>query len=215
MPELSDAMAGAARTDRSARMRDKSRMGKHLVSRSSGRGRNIVTILDDFMSTVGDMTRTAPIIRRSHGMTGGRAISVFIPVFTVVLAWPLAVSAQQYGRTKTYAGAGKPYDLSGRPPFHREALLRSKRHYVTEDSSGYEGKIRITLESELGKLADVMLSYVARCGGADGALLVITSPLKADAIHTRISSFDEPPPAAEKAAYNLWWAACYNVFFRY
>ena len=144
-----------------------------------------------------------------------RMAGVWAPVLAVVLMWPAAASAQQYGRTKTYAGKGKPYDLSGRPPFERAALLRTKRAYVTEDSSGYEGKITITIETEPGKLADVMLTYVARCGGADGALMLITNPLKPDAVHTSIKSFDEPPPAAEKAAYNLWWAACYDVFFRY
>jgi hypothetical protein len=125
-----------------------------------------------------------------------------------------AAYAQDNGPLETFGSGGKLYS-SGTGDHY----LLTRQSYVSEDSRGFSGQIRIKKNYPGGGYEFVSMEYIARCFAPfDNWVFVSTYETgKEDDGNNRvdIKSAERFPGAAKKDAYNLYWAACHDQFRKF
>ncbi len=119
------------------------------------------------------------------------------------------------GRLETFGSEGRLFSSGG-----DDYYLLSRQSYLTEDSGGYEGQIRVIVNYANGGYEQKMQDYIARCNAPfDGMVTVmIRESGEKDYDYNksvRIISPGKLPDMSKKAAYNLYWAACHQQFRKF
>lgn len=142
-------------------------------------------------------------MRLSHG--AGLTVAA-----TLVIGSTL--NAEELGPIKTYGDYGRLFS-SGKDDYY----LLSIRSYVTEDSSGYQGRVRIVKKFPGGGYELKFKDFVARCNAPfDHEVQIMWSEAgKNDYVSIPIKSPNKLPSPDIKESYNLYWAACFEKFRRF
>jgi hypothetical protein len=130
---------------------------------------------------------------------------------TLIFAAPIT-HAQELGPLHDYGEDGRLYSRD-----QDEHYLLSRQSYGTEDSTGYEGQIRIKKNYPGGGYEVQTFRYLARCGAVDGETMIKTLALDdpdKELASVRIDPKKRPGPGL-KNAYNLFWAACHEQFRKF
>jgi hypothetical protein len=118
----------------------------------------------------------------------------------------------QSSRTnETFGDKGRLYNTGS-----DEYYLLSRRRYATEDSFGYEGRLRLVRKYEGGGYEEKLMDYTARCNAYDKLIYVVVGEAGSEEHgNVDIKNPEKFPGEAKKAAYNLYWAACHGQFRRF
>jgi hypothetical protein len=122
---------------------------------------------------------------------------------------------QELGPIERFGADGRLFSSGGDDYF-----LLSRQRYVSEDSSGYEGQVRIVKKYPNGGYEIHMRDYIARCVAPfDKQVYVVWAAAgEMDSKPGEPISITNPeslPNAANKESYNLYWAACHNQFRKF
>jgi hypothetical protein len=125
-----------------------------------------------------------------------------------------SVSSQEMGSLQTFGADGRLFS-SG----HDDYFLLSRQGYATEDSSGYEGQVRIKKNHPNGGYEIIMRDYLARCRSYDRMVYVVWFDAgerdQGGGHNVDIKNQGASPGSAEKDSYNLYWAACQGQFRKF
>ncbi len=120
---------------------------------------------------------------------------------------------QQYGATKLFGDDGRLFS-SGRSDYY----VLSIQPYMSEDSVGYQGKVRIVKKYEGGGYEVKYKDFIARCKAPFDHMIQImwSESGKEDYSDTvPIKYPNKPPPPEARDSYNLYWAACESRFQKF
>jgi hypothetical protein len=121
--------------------------------------------------------------------------------------------AQETGPLEKFGTDGRLFS-SGQDDY----FLLSKQSYVSEDSAGYSGQVRIVKKYEGGGYEIKLKNFSARCRAPFDNIVAIywSEPGNEDAPDpVEIKNPNRFPGAAVKDSYNLYWAACYGQFRKF
>jgi hypothetical protein len=130
----------------------------------------------------------------------------------VALAGNAAV-AQERGPLQDYGTDGRLFS-SGTIDY----FLLSRRSYLSEDSGGYDGQVRAVIKHPGGAYEIKLKDYFARCNAPFDHMVYIawSDPGQQESTHSvSIKTPTRFPGEAAKESYNLYWAACHNVFQKF
>jgi hypothetical protein len=118
---------------------------------------------------------------------------------------------QEIGGVETFGGKGRLYSTGS-----NDHYLISRQSYATEDSSGYEGRLRIVKKYGGGAYEEILMDYTARCNAYDKMIYVsIRKAGIEDGESIDIKGQNKFPGQEKKAAYNLYWAACHGQYRKF
>lgn len=122
--------------------------------------------------------------------------------------------AQELGPLQTYGADGRLFSSS----ISSDYFLLSRQSYITEDSSGYGGDVRIVRKYEGGGFEIILKQYTARCAAPfDNSVQIIWSDPgdEANSTTVNVANAGRSPGADQKDSYNLYWAACKGQFRKF
>ena len=133
----------------------------------------------------------------------------------IIVFYQSLAAAQELGPIKTYGDDGRLFS-SGNDDYY----LLSIRSYVSEDSSGYQGKVRIVKKYPGGGYELKFRDFIARCNAPfDHEVQIMWSETGKDDYASipsvPIKSPNKLPSPDAKESYNLYWAACFEKFQRF
>lgn len=122
------------------------------------------------------------------------------------------VGAQETSNVKYFGNEGKLYSKG-----HDNYYLLSRQPYLSEDSAGYNGMIRIEKNYVGGGYEVKILYYIARCNSYDNESFVsLADSGDSDPFEsTKINKRNTSPSNKLKPAYNLFWVVCKNIFQKF
>jgi hypothetical protein len=129
------------------------------------------------------------------------------------LSGGMSAYGQELGSVKSYGDNGRLFSGGS-----SAAYLLTRQTYATEDSSGAQGQLRIVKKYSGGGYEEFRKEYVARCRSYDSENYVVIHEIGADTKDMDskpVKTPDKRPAAAARMAYNLYWAACSDVFNKF
>jgi hypothetical protein len=131
---------------------------------------------------------------------------------SIFVAFIGSSNGQQLGEIKSFGDDGRLFS-SGSTDYY----LLSTRSYMTEDSSGYQGSVRIVKKYPGGGYEMKLKDYFARCTAPFDHAVQITwsEPGNENSVSVPINNPDKRPTADTKESYNLYWAVCRQQFIRF
>jgi hypothetical protein len=132
---------------------------------------------------------------------------------TALVALSGAAWSQEMGPIQTFGNKGRLYS-SGSDDY----FLMSRQSYATEDSSGYEGQLRLVKKYEGGGYEEKLMDYIARCNAPfDHNTYVVVREAGSEEYgdSVNIATPEKFPGQTKKPAYNLYWAACHGQFSKF
>lgn len=132
-----------------------------------------------------------------------------------ILAFCASLRAQEVGPLQTFGSDGRLFSAGD-----NDYYLLSRRSYMTEDSSGYDGQIRQVKKYPGGGFEIKIKDYIARCNAPfdNDVLVVWFEPGEKETGQGRSVAIKRPdkfPGSATKDSYNLYWAACHGNFKKF
>ncbi len=121
--------------------------------------------------------------------------------------------SQEFGPIQTFGSNGRLFSAGDNDYF-----LLSRQSYATEDSTGYQGQIRVVKKYSGGGYEIKMRDYIARCNAPFDHMVQIvwSEPGKEGSEHTvAIKNPTNFPAEVTKDSYNLYWAACHGQFRKF
>ena len=136
----------------------------------------------------------------------------YIAVAMAMLWGSVSAHAQELGLLKSYGDDGRFFSGGS-----SDGYMLTRQTYATEDSSGAQGQLRIVKKYPGGGYEEFRKEYVARCRSYDNESYVVIHEIgDAKDMDSRLVKTPEKlPGAAAKMAYNLYWAACSEVFNKF
>jgi hypothetical protein len=159
----------------------------------------------------GDNSRTDGVVSRGEGsmLIGQRYGSIGLLIAFV----GNTAAAQEMGAPQTYGTDGRLFSAGTIDYF-----LLSRRSYLTEDSSGYEGQVRAVRKYPGGGYEIKLKDFTARCIAPFDNIVQIawSDPAQQGSKHVvPVKNPAKFPRQDAKESYNLYWAACRNVFQKF
>jgi hypothetical protein len=144
-----------------------------------------------------------------------RTCSIWTATFMfAVSAFGDPISSQDRGALETFGTDGRLFS-AGKEDYY----LLSRQSYVSEDSSGYEGQVRVVMHYQADAYEIRLKDYLARCRSYDGMMDVVwfkpEEREQGTGYTVAIQKPDKRPGADKKESYNLYWAACNGKFLKF
>jgi hypothetical protein len=125
-----------------------------------------------------------------------------------------SAQSQEMGPSETFGSDGRLFS-SGDDDYY----LLSRQSYVSEDSAGYEGQLRIRRKYANGGYEIKIMDYTARCSAPFDNMVMVTireaGSNDYDSGRVDIKVPDRHPGSGKKPSYNLFWAVCRNQFRKF
>ncbi len=142
-------------------------------------------------------------------------IRFVVTVASVLFITPFVklTHSQELGISQTYGENGRLFS-SGDDDY----FLLSRQTYATDDSSGYQGQIRVVKKYSGGGYEIKTRDYIARCNAPFDHMVQIIWSEPGEDTNPRYVPIKNPgkfPGRAIKDSYNLYWAACHDQFRKF
>lgn len=128
-----------------------------------------------------------------------------------VLGSAQSVLSQERGPLQSFGPEGRLYS-SGQD----QHFLLSRQSYGAEDSTGYEGQVRIVVKYPTGGYEIKIRNYIVDCTGeANSVAFRDSGQSDTEYPDAHPVTPGKSPTPRQKDAYNLYWATCHGQFRKF